>query len=105
MLQQRDLFFARWRMQEEAWDKEDALAMGMTEGIERSPEEWKTEFADLVDRSGRDCAFLCQIHIYVLAHVLRRPIIVYADTVQQDSPCRFRGLYLPLEWQGARCVY
>ena len=25
-----------------------------------------------------------------------------ADSVQQESPCRMRGIYLPLEWRGAQ---
>jgi len=79
------------------WDRADASMMGLQGGLERPPSEWAAEFADLVARSGRDCAFLAQIHIYVLANVLRRPIIVYADTVQEHSPCRMRGLYLPME--------
>ncbi|KPM04270.1 OTU and UBA-like domain-containing protein [Sarcoptes scabiei] len=44
-----------------------------------------------------------EIHIFVLAHVLRRPIIVIADTMLKDSkgeaffPISFGGIYLPLE--------
>jgi hypothetical protein len=74
--------------------------MGLTEANYRQPEEWKREWRDILERSGRDGAFLMEIHIYVLAHVLRRPIIVYSDAVQQDSPCHVRGIYLPLEWSG-----
>lgn len=32
--------------------------------------------------------------------MLRRPIIVFADTQQQGQPCFFRGIYLPYEWSG-----
>jgi hypothetical protein len=97
MNQHKSLFFERWKRQEMLWDSQDAIAMGMEHGFQRSQEEWSAEFQDLLARSGTDGAYLCQIHIYVLAHLLRRPIIVYADTVQQDSPCRMRGLYLPME--------
>lgn len=44
-----------------------------------------------------------EIHIFVLAHVLRRPIIVIADTMLKDSkgeaffPILLGGIYLPLE--------
>ena len=100
MTQQAPLFFQRWQQQEQQWDLENARVMGLTEAIERQPEEWEREWRDILERSGRDGAFLMEIHIYVLAHVLRRPIIVYSDAVQQDSPCRMRGIYLPLEWSG-----
>ena len=98
MTQQREIFFDRWQQQEAANDLEDARTLGLTEAIQRAAVEWEREFDDLIDRSSRDAAFLAEIHIYVLAHVLRRPIIVFADSIQQDSPCRFRGIYLPLEW-------
>jgi hypothetical protein len=100
MTQQADLWFRRWQVQEQKFDEEDARAMGSEGQIERSKEEWEKEFKDILERSGQDKAFLVQIHIYVLAHVLRRPIIVYADAVQEYSPCRMRGIYLPLEWRG-----
>ena len=44
-----------------------------------------------------------EIHIFVLAHVLRRPIIIIADTMLKDLkgqaffPIPFGGIYLPLE--------
>ena len=97
MTQQRHLFFRRWQQQEQKWDAEDARLAGM-ETIEREDEEWERDFQDILDRSGRDTAHLVQIHIYVLAHVLRRPIIVYSDAWQEvgamESPCRMRGIYI-----------
>lgn len=44
-----------------------------------------------------------ELHVFVLAHVLRRPIIIIADTILKDSngealaPISFGGIYLPLE--------
>ena len=44
-----------------------------------------------------------EFHVFVLAHVLRRPIIVVADAILKDSrgealaPIPFPGIYLPLE--------
>lgn len=46
-----------------------------------------------------------EFHVFVLAHVLQRPIIVVADTILKDSsgdalaPIPFPGIYLPLEVQ------
>ena len=50
-----------------------------------------------------------EFHVFVLAHVLRRPIIVVADTVLRDShgealaPIPFGGIYLPFEVEPAQC--
>ncbi|XP_070541804.1 OTU domain-containing protein 7B-like [Ptychodera flava] len=50
-----------------------------------------------------------EFHVFVLAHVLRRPIIVVADTVLRDSngeafaPIPFGGIYLPLECKETEC--
>eukprot|EP00064_Thunnus_orientalis_P000344 superscaffoldBa00000018_g344 len=50
-----------------------------------------------------------EFHVFVLAHVLRRPIVVVADTMLRDSggeafaPIPFGGLYLPLEVPPSRC--
>lgn len=50
-----------------------------------------------------------EFHVFVLAHVLQRPIIVVADTVLKDSggealaPIPFGGIYLPLECEAKMC--
>merc|ERR1719474_974824 len=50
-----------------------------------------------------------EIHVLVLAHILRRPIIVVADTVLKDAygealaPIPFGGIYLPLEVASSEC--
>ncbi|EUB60098.1 Ubiquitin thioesterase zranb1-A [Echinococcus granulosus] len=50
-----------------------------------------------------------QIHIFVLAHVLRRPIIVYGVKYihnYRDEPiglANFEGVYLPLLWESTFC--
>lgn len=47
--------------------------------------------------------------MFVLAHVLRRPIIVVADSVMRSvdneamAPIPFGGIYLPLERNPADC--
>lgn len=44
-----------------------------------------------------------ELHVVALAHVLKRPIIIIADTVLKDvtgepfAPIPFGGIYLPLE--------
>lgn len=50
-----------------------------------------------------------EIHVLALAHVLRRPVIVIADTMLKDvtgepfAPIPFGGIYLPLECTPAEC--
>jgi hypothetical protein len=50
-----------------------------------------------------------EIHVFVLAHVLRRPIIVVADVMLKDSngealaPIPFGGIYLPMECNPIHC--
>ncbi|GAB6020028.1 hypothetical protein CHUAL_002776 [Chamberlinius hualienensis] len=50
-----------------------------------------------------------EIHVLALAHVLRRPVIVIADTMLKDvtgepfAPIPFGGIYLPLECRPCQC--
>ena len=61
--------------------------------------------------SGDDVFYesLEEFHVFILAHVLRRPIIVVADTMLKDSngealaPIPFEGIYLPMETEPALC--
>ncbi|VDO57757.1 unnamed protein product, partial [Onchocerca flexuosa] len=49
------------------------------------------------------------IHVFALAHILKRPIIVVSDTVLRNavgeelSPIPFGGIYLPLECPSNQC--
>lgn len=51
-----------------------------------------------------------EIHVLALAHVLRRPIIVIADTMLKDvtgepfAPIPFGGIYLPLQCPAQDCA-
>ncbi|CAL4097459.1 unnamed protein product, partial [Meganyctiphanes norvegica] len=59
--------------------------------------------------SGHVYESLEEIHILALAHILRRPIIVVADTTLKDvsgeplAPIPFGGVYLPLECPPHEC--
>ncbi|GAA6079255.1 ubiquitin thioesterase zranb1-A, partial [Tachysurus ichikawai] len=54
-------------------------------------------------------ASLEQTHIFVLAHILRRPIIVYGVKYYKSfrgetlGYTRFQGVYLPLLWEQSFC--
>ena len=50
-----------------------------------------------------------EVHVLVLAHVLKRPIVVLANTVLLDihgqdlAPIYFSGIYLPFEYNPKNC--
>ena len=50
-----------------------------------------------------------EIHVFILAHILRRPIIVVAKSMLSSSdgaalaPIPFSGIYLPLQCEPADC--
>jgi len=129
-----DTFYKRWRWQctlenkkaglilsEEEWtdDWSSLLKMASTEPRLIGSNYVKTtktielnggkkdvceeEFANHVYES------LEEIHILALAHVLKRPIVVIADTVLRDvknepfSPIYFGGIYLPYDIQPEEC--
>uniref|UniRef100_A0A8C7YWX8 ubiquitinyl hydrolase 1 n=1 Tax=Oryzias sinensis TaxID=183150 RepID=A0A8C7YWX8_9TELE len=120
---ERDALKRRWRWQQTQQNKESGLVY--------TEEEWEREWNELlklasseprshlskngntsggVDNS-EDPVYesLEEFHVFVLAHVLRRPIVVVADTMLRDSggeafaPIPFGGLYLPLEVPPTRC--
>lgn len=90
-------------------------------GLTLSEEEWNDEWKSVVDlaaptpRKSDDNSAddvyesLEGIHVFALAHVLRRPIIVVSDTVLRNaageelSPISFGGVYLPLECPPEQC--
>ncbi|XP_060035249.1 OTU domain-containing protein 7A [Erinaceus europaeus] len=113
----------RWRWQQTQQNKESGLVY--------TEEEWEREWTELLKLAsseprthfsknggtggGVDNAedpvyeSLEEFHVFVLAHILRRPIVVVADTMLRDSggeafaPIPFGGIYLPLEVPPNRC--
>ncbi|XP_058862189.1 OTU domain-containing protein 7B isoform X1 [Acipenser ruthenus] len=113
----------RWRWQQTLQNKESGLVY--------TEEEWQKEWNELIklasseprihySTNANNCAgaeqaeepvyeSLEEFHVFVLAHVLRRPIVVVADTMLRDSggeafaPIPFGGIYLPLEVPSAKC--
>ncbi|CAM9231009.1 unnamed protein product, partial [Lampetra fluviatilis] len=95
-------------------------------GLVFSDEEWEREWEELLQLAsseprgsslsaprgeGEDPVYesLEEFHVFALTHVLKRPIIVIADTVLRDSggeafaPIPFGGVYLPVEIPSSRC--
>eukprot|EP01130_Rhizamoeba_saxonica_P002382 TRINITY_DN12195_c0_g1_i1.p1 TRINITY_DN12195_c0_g1~~TRINITY_DN12195_c0_g1_i1.p1 ORF type:complete len:588 (-),score=130.72 TRINITY_DN12195_c0_g1_i1:1313-3076(-) len=87
---------------------------------QRLDSEWErlnsnTSLETTIDEYGMNrFQFLDQLHVYVLAHILRRPIIVYAESVVRDpltdmvaytpeDKDRMDGIYLPTLWPAYAC--
>ncbi|XP_055518790.1 OTU domain-containing protein 7A isoform X2 [Leucoraja erinacea] len=120
---EKDALKRRWKWQQTQQNKESGLVY--------TEEEWEREWNELLklasseprthySKSTGTCGGvdnaedpvyegLEEFHVFVLAHVLRRPIVVVADTMLRDSggeafaPIPFGGIYLPLEVPPNRC--
>ncbi|GMT00289.1 hypothetical protein PENTCL1PPCAC_22463, partial [Pristionchus entomophagus] len=112
---------ALWRRWKWAESKANEAA-----GLQLTDEEWATEWKNVVElaaptprkneesggaSSSSDQIYegLEAIHVFALAHVLKRPIVVVSDTVLRNangeelSPIGFGGVYLPLECPPEQC--
>ncbi|GMT27993.1 hypothetical protein PFISCL1PPCAC_19290, partial [Pristionchus fissidentatus] len=111
---------ALWRRWKWAESKANEAA-----GLQLTDEEWATEWRSVVElaaptprktddssaSSSSDQIYegLEAIHVFALAHVLKRPIVVVSDTVLRNangeelSPIGFGGVYLPLECPPEQC--
>ncbi|XP_034030138.1 OTU domain-containing protein 7B isoform X2 [Thalassophryne amazonica] len=115
---ERDALKRRWRWQQTQQNKESGLLY--------TEEEWQKEWNELLKLASSEPRIhystngvdpsdepvyesLEEFHVFVLAHVLRRPVVVVADTMLRDSggeafaPIPFGGIYLPLEVPPAKC--
>ncbi|XP_037302238.1 ubiquitin thioesterase trabid-like [Manduca sexta] len=94
-------FYERWQ----AWERLQASLLHYT------PEEGqlRAEWSRLVAAAARPSTPLHQVHVFALAHVMRRPIIVYGVNVVNSfrgealGYARFQGIYLPLLWDMQFC--
>ncbi|XP_075986427.1 ubiquitin thioesterase trabid-like isoform X2 [Anticarsia gemmatalis] len=95
-------FYARWA----AWER------GQAARLHYAPDEpqLRAEWARLQAAAARPGAALQQLHVWALAHVLRRPLVVYGEDVVSSfrgdalGYARFRGLYLPLLCERDSCL-
>ncbi|XP_061720237.1 OTU domain-containing protein 7B-like isoform X1 [Cydia pomonella] len=103
----------RWR-----WSESLSLRSA---GLTPSEAEWEREWQDAVRAASAQPRpkpapsaaphydGLEQLHVFALAHVMRRPVIVFADVALRDfrgdpvAPIPFGGIYLPLELEPAVC--
>ncbi|CAL9706187.1 unnamed protein product [Knipowitschia caucasica] len=118
---EREALRRRWRWQQTLQNKESGLVY--------TEEEWQKEWNELLKLASSEPRIhyntnttngaesseepvyesLEEFHVFVLAHVLKRPIVVVADTMLRDSggeafaPIPFGGIYLPLEVLASKC--
>lgn len=107
-------FYRRWRYHE--------TKANLQSGLIFSESEWAKEWNDIltlskitprVNENGTNSEQTYEslelIHVYALANVLKRPIVVVSDTVLKNakgeslSPIPFGGVYLPLEISPQQC--
>ncbi|VDK89107.1 unnamed protein product, partial [Onchocerca ochengi] len=117
----RHILWRRWRWAEsqsnlqsglvltdEEWQREWDNVLHMAAAI---PRTFTTSEDDAPDKSESEQVYesLESIHVFALAHILKRPIIVVSDTVLRNaigeelSPIPFGGIYLPLECPSNQC--
>ena len=95
------LLLPRLAAEDEREDADIKVVMPEAARIEpRTEEELRREIEHAASRADRPGAYLDKLHIYALAHVLRRPLVVYAarSELGVDS---IDGLYLPDLWSCA----
>merc|ERR1719510_2784098 len=96
------LFYPRWR----DWEMQQALELDYTLDEAQFAEDW----SGLLTLASQPGSSLEQLHIFCLAHVLRRPIIVYGVKYVKSwrgenlGPAGFEGVYLPLLWERSFCT-
>ncbi|XP_063239510.1 LOW QUALITY PROTEIN: ubiquitin thioesterase trabid-like [Bacillus rossius redtenbacheri] len=96
------LFYPRWKEYEARQAR--TLDFSLDEG------QWEDDWAGLLSLASQPGSSLDQLHVFVLAHVLRRPIIVYGVKYVKSfrgeaiGYARFEGVYLPLLWEPSFCV-
>ncbi|XP_008557880.1 OTU domain-containing protein 7B [Microplitis demolitor] len=105
----KDPLFRRWKWRQ--------MGLNAAAGLAYTETEWLTEWQSIVEmasanpRSQTATSYqsLEEVHVLALAHVLRRPIIVIAETMLRDcegmalAPIPFGGVYLPLEVSPSKC--
>ncbi|KAJ8250301.1 hypothetical protein COCON_G00222230 [Conger conger] len=96
-------FYMRWKEWESWYSQSFGLHFSLRE------EQWKEDWAFILSLASQPGASLEQTHIFVLAHILRRPIIVYGVKYYKSfrgetlGYTRFQGVYLPLLWERSFC--
>ncbi|XP_075453945.1 tumor necrosis factor alpha-induced protein 3 [Ascaphus truei] len=106
-------FMFRWQL--ESVKSVEFIETGLRFNTRNWDDEWEhlvkmASTETLVGQSGLQYNCLEEIHIFVLANILRRPVIILADKVVRSlqsgssfSPLSVGGIYLPLHWPAQEC--
>lgn len=90
-------------LSESEWELEWDVVLGLSSPLPRKQEDNGSTSTDQIYES------LEAVHVFALAHVLKRPIVVVSDTILRNakgeelSPVAFGGIYLPLECSPSQC--
>ncbi|CAG9856836.1 unnamed protein product [Phyllotreta striolata] len=96
------MFYPRWK------EYESSHASFLQYSLEE--EQWEEDWTSLLSLASQPGTSLEQLHVFALAHVLRRPIIVYGVKYVKSFRgeaigfARFEGVYLPLLWEQSFCI-
>lgn len=94
-------FYERW--------KEAEQLLSQTQGFILDDEQLKQDWSAIVALADQKGKSLEQTHVFALAHILRRPIIVYGVKMVKNFRgenlgfANFEGVYLPLLWESSFC--
>lgn len=94
-------FYERWKEAEQR----QSHAQGFSLDEEQLRQDWGAVVA-LADQKGKS---LEQMHVFCLAHILRRPVAVYGVKIVKNFRgenlgfANFEGVYLPLLWESSFC--
>ncbi|ELU04077.1 hypothetical protein CAPTEDRAFT_178164 [Capitella teleta] len=95
------LFFPRWK------ECESIEALSLHFSLEDN--QWHKDWAILLSLASQPGSSLEQIHVFALAHILRRPIVIYGIKYVKSfrgeniGLAKFQGVYLPLLWEQSFC--
>ncbi|XP_061412191.1 ubiquitin thioesterase ZRANB1 [Lethenteron reissneri] len=96
-------FYTRWK----EWESWSSQSFGLHFSLRE--EQWQEDWAFILSLASQPGSSLEHTHIFVLAHVLRRPIIVYGVKFYKSfrgetlGYARFQGVYLPVLWEASFC--
>ncbi|XP_055907627.1 ubiquitin thioesterase trabid isoform X1 [Eupeodes corollae] len=96
------VFYSRWREYE--------MIQAAMNQYTLEEAQWEEDWSTLLSLASQPGSSLEQLHIFTLAHILRRPIIVYGVKYVKSfrgediGVARFEGLYLPLFWDQNFCI-
>ncbi|XP_005111227.1 ubiquitin thioesterase zranb1-B [Aplysia californica] len=94
-------FYPRWK------EYESMQAESLQFSLDES--QWQHDWAVLLSLASQPGTSLEQTHIFALAHILRRPIIVYGVKYVKSFKgetigfAKFQGVYIPLLWEPSFC--